>query len=145
MQKSKSRRRDIKFFSQKNDEMFIVHSERVRSYAERLEKDDNVIAYHPCKVLEGEGMSKVNPLGIRKAYLNSWEKDYQWESDFIIWFANGTRSIREIVEVDSLHKRDIEERLELSRRYWAAQGICDWKIIIFQQQIAEKGDIDCVF
>lgn len=42
MEKSKSRRRDIQFFSRKNDVMFIVHNERAQLFAQQLEGDSNV-------------------------------------------------------------------------------------------------------
>lgn len=46
-----------------------------------------------------------------------------------MYFADGTAGIREIVREQQLKKRSVVEQLELSRRYWQAVGVHDWKIV----------------
>ena len=142
MERVKTNRRDIQFFSKKNDKLFIVHDERAKFYAERLEQDTQVTSFQPCEQLDAEDMIKVNPLDIRSDYLS---RDTQWESNFLIYFLDGTRGVREIVDAGALKKRAIVEQLELSRRYWAAHGISNWKIVIFQKPGLDGEDADYVF
>lgn len=54
-------------------------------------------------------------------------------SDFYIRHADGTAAVRELVSAADLTKRAEVEKLELSRRYWAALGVSDWKVVITGQ------------
>lgn len=140
MEKVKAHRRDIQFFSRKNDMLYVVHTDIVERYAKYLEGDQSVKAYSPCVPLSTEKVSEVNPLDIRAEYLAK----SMWETDFLIEHMNGTQAVREVACVDDFKKRAVVEQLELSRRYWAAQGIDDWKIVIFRKSGREKEGADYV-
>ena len=138
MEKFKSNRRDIQFFSKKNGKLLILHSEQALVYALRLEDNPHVVSYEPCVFLEAEGMTRVSPLDIRAEYL---DVSTTWESSFLVEHGDGTRGICELVECsESLQKRAVVEKLELSRRYWAGMGISDWRVVIFKarDEISQK-------
>lgn len=123
MEKFKSNRRDIQLYSKKNGKLLILHSEKALVYAQRLEENPCVIGYESCVLLETEGMARVNPLDIRAEYLHG---STTWESSFLVEHEDSTRGICELVECsESLQKRAVVEKLELSRRYWAGMGIWD--------------------
>jgi hypothetical protein len=48
----------------------------------------------------------------------------------LIEYTDGRRGIREIVYNADFTPTAVQ-LLELSRRYWVAQGIDDWKIVLF--------------
>ena len=50
--------------------------------------------------------------------------------DFKLFFTDGHIGIREMILKRKLHERAYVEKLELSRRYWKAQGIEDWKLVM---------------
>ena len=54
-------------------------------------------------------------------------------SDFLLRYSVGSMAVREIVRPEMLQKRAVIERLELSRRYWAALDIKDWRIVLFRE------------
>lgn len=70
-------------------------------------------------------MNSVQKTDIRGEYFRG-----QWTSDFFIRFSDGTTGVRELVSASDLTQRAEVEKLELSRRYWAALGVHDWKIVI---------------
>lgn len=122
--------RDISFKSEKNQTIVCVHSREVREYARLLEQDSNVISYEVCYALELERYQFVNPLDIRKDYLNM-----RWTSDFVLNYKDGTIGIREITTEDSLTKRSTIEQLEFSRRYWSISQAADWKVVIMEKGV----------
>lgn len=123
MDKAKRRTRDIQFYSEKNGAMVLVHSPDARNFAKQLENDSWVSQYESCVLLDLQQFSHVAPVDIRSDYLES-----MWASDFLLTYADGRKGVREIVKRDQLLKRAAVEKLELSRRYWAALDIRDWKV-----------------
>ncbi len=89
-----------------------MHSQAARDYGKWLESQLQVETFEAEKVLELERLPHVSPTGIRKLYFQT-----QWCSDFYIRFADGRIGVR-------------VEKLELSRRYWAAMSITDWKVVL---------------
>lgn len=77
---------------------------------------------HP---LDAAWIARIDRVGIRGAYLQA-----QWTTDFVITAQDGGEAVREIVTVDLLEKRAEIEKLELSRRYWKARGIEDWRLVL---------------
>nr|WP_325193382.1 hypothetical protein [uncultured Oscillibacter sp.] len=128
MQKGKEKTRDIKFFSEKNQTMICVHTPEAREYAKSLEEQSGIKNYETNRVLELEHFSHVNPVGIRPDYFKT-----VWVSDFFLRYSDGSMAVREIVRPEMLQKRAVIERLELSRRYWAALDIKDWRIVLFRE------------
>ena len=57
-------------------------------------------------------------------------------TDFVIRRKDGAMAIREAVFQRQLERSGVVELLQLSKAYWAAKGIADWKIV------AEEGDSD---
>lgn len=127
MDKSGTKRRDISFYSSKNQNVICVHSREAREYAKILEQDDMVTNYEAGYVLEKERYQFVSPLDIRKDYFST-----EWATDFVLHYADGTMGIREITTEASLLKRATVEKLEFSRRYWSASEAVDWKIVIME-------------
>lgn len=125
MEKTGTKTRDIQFFSQKNQSMVLIHTRWARDYAKHLEEQSWVAGYEAGVPLELERFSHVNPVDIRPDYFQ-----VEWVSDFLIYFADGRKGIRELATIEGLRKRATVEKLELSRRYWAALDISDWKIVV---------------
>ena len=48
-------------------------------------------------------------------------------------FADGRKGVRELVHREDLTKRAMVERLELSRRYWVARDIDEWKVVLVDE------------
>ena len=117
--------RDISYHSGKNGGMAVVHSEAARAYSKYLEERPEVASYEACKPLDATRLNSVQKTDIRGEYFQG-----QWASDFFIRFADGTTGVRELVSAADLTKRSEVEKLELSRRYWAARGVSDWRIVI---------------
>lgn len=140
MEKAKPSRRDIQFYSKKNQTLVIVHSQWAYNYANQLEEDDNVALHRACEPLVYENFELESPLDIRKEY---WPKadgsGAHWETNFYIEFADGRRAVREIVRSKEI-THAVAEQLELSRRYWAAHGSVDWKSILFEKPGKTLGD-----
>ncbi len=133
MEKTGKKRRDITFRSDKNARALTVHSRRAREYARCLEADEAVRSYEPCRPLDKSRYCYVNPAGIRKTYFEA-----EWSTDFLVKFKDGTSGVRELTTEEELAKRAELEKLEFSRRYWKADGITDWKMVIMKE---EKKDV----
>ena len=129
MEKTGQKTRDIQFFSKKNGKMLCLHSRFARDYAKYLERQAWVEGYKTGQPLEPELYAHVNSLGIRGAYFQ-----VSWVSDFLIYFADGRKGIRELVSADDLRRKNIIEKLEFSRRYWAATDVDEWKIVLIQEE-----------
>ncbi len=125
MEKSGTRTRDIQFFSDKNQKMICVHSRKARDFARWLEQQSWVVSYETCVPLELDKFPNINPIDIRKEYLQ-----IPWTTDFLIQTADGRKTVREFVDMRDLLKKAAIEKLELSRRYWVVLDITDWKLII---------------
>lgn len=52
-----------------------------------------------------------------------------------IHHTDGTQAVREVVREDELTKATVLEQLELSRRYWEAVGVSDWRVALFQEGV----------
>ena len=107
------------------DEDGTRKSSLVADYAKYLEKQPWVESYEAGAPLSEELYCHVSPVGIRGLYFKT-----SWESDFLLHFADGRRGIRELVREDSLQKASTAERLEFSRRYWAATDVDEWKVVL---------------
>lgn len=125
MEKAKRRTRDIKFKSLKNKEVVCVHSQQARDYAAYLEIQDPVESYETNYPLDMERFAHVNPVGIRNTYFQM-----KWTSDFYIHYVDGRIGVRELTTVENLKKQAVIEKLELSRRYWSALDVAEWKVVI---------------
>ena len=125
MERSQTKQRSIRFFSEKNSVMLTVHSREAREYAGRLETREDVGSYETGAALDLKKFQYIDPVDIRKEYLGG-----EWFSDFLLHFEDGSLSVRELVRKDDLTKRAVMERLELSRRYWALFDVRDWKLIV---------------
>lgn len=117
--------RDIAYHSAKNGGMVTVHSEAARAYSKYLEERSDVMSYEACKRLDATRLNSVQKTDIRGEYFKA-----QWSSDFYIRHADGTAAVRELVSAADLTRRAEVEKLELARRYWAALGVVDWKVVI---------------
>lgn len=133
MEKAGIRTRDIQFWSEKNQQMVCVHSRRARNFARWLEEQPWVKMYQTCVPLELDKLPHVNPVDIRKEYLNT-----EWTTDFLIHTADGRTAVREFIDAGDFTKKANMEKLELSRRYWTALDISDWKLIISGESIAKQ-------
>jgi len=125
MRKSGRKSRDIRFRSEKNNAVMLVHSQEARSFARLLESDDTVSTYVTGKPLDPERLQMVQRVEIRGEYFQQ-----QWETDFYILYADGSVAIREIASQSDLTKPAEIEKLELSRRFWKICGVQDWKIVL---------------
>lgn len=112
--------------SEKNRTVVSVHSQHQKAYAKFLEKNSNVLKYETLTILDDNILQLISKLYIRKDYF-----DVNWTSDFLIYYKDGTKGIREIANKSNINKKSILEKLELSRRYWEKMNINDWKIVIF--------------
>lgn len=117
--------RDIAYHSGKNGGMVVVHSKAARAYSKYLEERPEVASYEACKPLDINRLDALQKTDIRGEYFREW-----WVSDFYIRRADGTAAVRELVSAADLTRRAEVEKLELSRRYWAALGVSDWRIVI---------------
>ena len=129
MERAGKKTRDIQFFSEKNGGMVCLHSPTARDYAKYLESQSWVVGYEAGVPLSEELYCHVSSVGIRGLYFQT-----SWESDFLLHFADGRRGIRELVREDALKKASTVERLEFSRRYWAATNIDEWKVVLLPGQ-----------
>ena len=124
MEKLGSKTRDIKFYSEKNQTMVMVHSKEARAYTKYLESMEQVASYVAGKPLDAERLKLVSKVDIRGEYFET-----QWQTDFYLIFTDGTVGIRELATAGDLTKRAEVEKLELSRRYWLGAGVTNWKIV----------------
>ena len=53
-----------------------------------------------------------------------------YTSDFLIFYDDGHKAVREAVYHAHLSRPSVAERLDISRHYWARHGIEDWGLII---------------
>ena len=120
--------RDIAYHSGKNGGMVVVHSKAARAYSKYLEERPEITAYEACKPLDINRLDALQKTDIRGEYFRE-----QWSSDFYIRHADGTAAVRELVSAADLTRRAEVEKLELSRRYWAALGVNNWKVVITGQ------------
>ena len=127
MRKSGVKTRDIRFFSEKNDTMLCVHTSLERDYAKWLEEQPWVERYVTGVLLDASQMDHVSRVDIRSSYF-----DTSWASDFMVTLADGRKEIREIITLGQLRKRAVVEQLELSRRYWSALDVSDWKVVVME-------------
>lgn len=125
MTKKGLKARDFQWWSSKAASLIRVHSIAARDYGKWLEGRPQVETFEAGKVLELERLPHVNPTGIRKLYFQT-----EWCSDFYIRFADGHIGVRELASAAALEKLAEVEKLELSRRYWAALDITDWKVVL---------------
>lgn len=124
MERSDARTRDIRFFSGKNDQIICVHSKWARDYAKWLEGQPWVQSYEAGCPLEADIIRRISRAGIRTDYLQTG-----WASDFVVRYADGHKGVRELILQEQLKKKAYVERLELSRRYWAATDT-EWMVVI---------------
>lgn len=124
MTKKDSKKRNITFYSIKNQKVVSVNNEQAKQYAMLLEEDKSVERYDtnvPLLAIQ----DKIDTTGFRAGTLTS-----AWVSDFMV-VRNGTPCIIEIVDEEQLEKkRACAEKLELSRRFWKEAGIQSWKVVI---------------
>lgn len=133
MEKAGIRTRDIQFYSEKNRQMVCVHSRRARDFAKRLEQQPWVSSYETCVPLMLDKFQHVNPVDIRREYLQ-----LPWTTDFLIHTADGRSAVREFADVKDFVKKAAIEKLELSRRYWAVLDVADWKLVVCGEAARNK-------
>ena len=129
MERAGKKTRDIQFYSEKNGKIVCLHAPTARDYAKYLESQSWVESYEAGAPLSEDLYCHVSSVGIRDLYFKTG-----WESDFLLHFADGRRGIRELVREDALRKASAVERLEFSRRYWAATDIDEWKVVLLPGQ-----------
>jgi hypothetical protein len=125
MDKPGKKVRDIRFFSEKNQKILIVHSEGARAYSKYLEDREEVESYEVGKLLDEGRLQMVSRVDIRGEYISQ-----EWTSDFVLKYRDGITGVREIIRPSDLEKRAEVEKLELSRRYWTLMGVKDWKVVV---------------
>ena len=125
MNKPGKKVRDIRFYSEKNQKIMIVHSEGARAYSKYLEDREEVESYEVGKLLDEGRVKMVSRVDIRGEYISQ-----EWTSDFVIKYQDGITGVREIIRPSDLEKRAEVEKLELSRRYWAMLGVANWKVVV---------------
>ena len=128
--------RTIKFHSKKNDRVIVVSSELARAYCRYLEEDRSVMSYEPDYALDEYTIDTISHAEIRKDF---YEK--AWVTDFYIKKLGGVIAVRELVDPQKLSQLAEIEKMELSRRYWAAKGVTDWKLI-FTDAWVKAGEED---
>ena len=124
MERAGERTRNIRFYSQKNNEIVCLHSKWARDYARWLETQPWVSSYEASFPLDADIMGRVSRAGIRADYLQT-----VWTTDFVLRCADGHKGVRELIQRQQLKKKAHAERLELSRRYWMATGT-EWMVVI---------------
>ena len=70
MDKAGMKTRDIRFFSNKNDQIICIHSKWARDYAKYLEQQPWVQSYQAVVPLEPDYIQHVSPVDIRSLYFN---------------------------------------------------------------------------
>ncbi len=124
MERSDARTRDIRFFSHKNGDIMVLHSKWARDYAKWLEEQPWVQSYEAGCPLDVDIIGRISRAGIRTDYLQTG-----WATDFVLRYADGHKGVRELILRQQLKKKAYVERLELSRRYWAATDT-KWMVVI---------------
>ena len=124
MERAGERTRNIRFYSQKSNEIVCLHSKWARDYAKSLETQPWVSSYEVAFPLDADIMGRVSRAGIRADYLQT-----ECATDFVLRYADGRKGVRELIQRQQLKKKAYVERLELSRRYWTATGT-EWMVVI---------------
>ena len=124
MERLGERTRDIRLYSSKNGDIVCLHSKWARNYAKWLEEQPWVQSYQVGCPLDADIMGRISRAGIRTDYLQAG-----WATDFLICYADGHKGVRELILRERLKKKAYVERLELSRRYWAATDT-EWMVAI---------------
>lgn len=125
MEVAKTRVREIRFRSIKNSEIMIVHTESAKKYADLLEDNMDVLSYEVCKKLDTDNYMHIPKVGIKATIFQK-----EWTTDFLIRMESGKMAVRELCYKQDFLKTMNIQKLEFSRRYWDAQGINDWRIIL---------------
>lgn len=125
MERPGRKTRDIRFFSEKNDEIVCLHSQWARDYARGLEQETWIQSYEANVPLDQTRFVHVARVDIRSEYF-----DGGWTTDFLLYLPDGRKEVRELASREQLTKRAYLERLELSRRYWTALDVDAWKVVI---------------
>ena len=126
MTKNPSSILDIRFASPKAVDMVVVHLREAVDYAKRLDADANVLSYETDVPLTS-WQEKTNPVGIRKAYLQSG-----WKSDFLIKLADGTTAVRELVKQSDLTKKAVVEQLDEDRHKEGGNDM-GWAVVVVDE------------
>ena len=134
MEKAGIKTRDIQFFSQKNQAMICIHSRKARGFAKYLEQQPWVKGYETCVPLMLDKFQHINPVGIRREYFQ-----LSWTTDFLIHTVDGRTAVREFADARDFLKKAVVEKLELSRRYWVALDISNWKLVISGEIVKSLG------
>ena len=124
MERAGERTRNIRFYSQKNNEIVCLHSKWARDYARWLETQPWASSYEASFPLDADIMGRVSRAGIRADYLQT-----EWTTDFVLRYADGRKGVRELIQRQQLKKKAYVERLELSRRYWTTTDT-EWMVVI---------------
>lgn len=124
MERTGERTRDIRFYSSKNNDIVCLHSKWARDYAKWLETQPWVQSYEAGCPLDADIIDRISRAGIRTDYLQAG-----WATDFVLHYADGHKGVRELILKEQLKKKAYVERLELSRRYWAATDT-EWMVVI---------------
>lgn len=124
MERAGERTRNIRFYSQKNNEIVCLHSKWARDYAKWLETQPWVSSYEASFPLDSDIIARISRAGIRADYLQA-----VWTTDFVLRCADGHKGVRELIQRQQLKKKAYVERLELSRRYWTATDT-EWMVVI---------------
>ena len=129
MEKFGKKSRRFKFNSEKNQKMLTVLSKEARQYATFLEQAPDVKKYEVGIKLNESDLKTIDFTAIRKDYIN-----IEWTSDFLIYYKDERKGIREIGYLENIYKESSVEKFELSRRYWESKGIVDWKIVLMEER-----------
>ena len=124
IERSDARTRDIRFYNTKNGDIVVLHNKWARDYAKWLEEQPWVQSYEAGCPLDADIMGRISRAGIRTDYLQTG-----WATDFVLRYADGHKGVRELILRQQLKKKAYVERLELSRRYWAATDT-KWMVVI---------------
>lgn len=115
---------DIIFTGKKKLGTMTAHRREIVDYIKKLDDDEKVETYDVSVELE-EWADTISLVGVRKAY-----HEADWTTDCLIQYKDGTQAVREFVKREWLKKRAEVEKLEISRRYWAARQVYDWGVYI---------------
>ena len=127
MERAGERTRNIRFYSQKNNEIVCLHSKWARDYARWLETQPWISSYEAGLPLDTDIIARVSRAGIRADYLQT-----EWTTDFVLRYADGRKGVRELIQRQQLKKKAYVERLELSRRYWTTTDT-EWMVVIVDE------------
>lgn len=129
MRKQSKAQREIRFYSDKNNEMICAHTIEARNFAKWLEMQPDVASYQIHVPLDKSRYDNINRAGVRQSYFKE-----DWRTDFLVVNTDGVQQVRELVTPEQLQKRAAIEQLEFSRRYWGVMNIMDWKIVLLEKE-----------